>query len=936
MAIDAGNLPFIAQIIRQQHPHADIKILGDNDKSGVGQAKAQDAAQRSTGTYLIPDWIEGQTKSTDWNDVQVIKGLEAVQQCLKGTASTPDDGNYSPPVTKPVYFEAPRTPSVYDLGKAYTHEQLKQTEEYKIAYHACQRYLKKKKAGKKAYIPINQQHVLAVLCACIDSGINTSKLISDMNSGKTWAVMWLLKNHPDVNSVLVITPLAALNESIVTSANAKHGIKGCPYSNLQHDDSYELITSTFNSLHKVIEKRGSAAFDLILMDESEQCATYMATGTIDNKHQAASALQAIAKESKYIVLADAHAGRKTHLFAARFFPNLEFSPIFNDYQPFKDWTYDVTDSYEAGIAELESALKQGKNVFTVFTSSSLAHQTAKMMESEGITTSIKTITVCKATRKEDATKEALNNTDTFKLYQVCFVSPLAGAGVSIEGEHFHKTIAFITHDPRTPNYKNALQMLFRARHLIDKHITIVKIENALKGIELQTFESINADLNVNIEMHNDYIERANNGDKKAKDLLRKLKKTQGWYEADIEKSEVADYWTFWEKFFEELQKKGLTEITLNEKIASIDTSTARKEARKQIDQEIKQEFIKADYVSGADYKTLIDKNNHDSNRLNEDEAAQLQKTSTVNKLIPYAEIINESPTAEQSAQAYDLKQEGYSNKMDAIYCSQLTAIEAKKIEKMYMSGIGLDQYGVLDLFDNKPLVLTAERKLYTALAKIIGLTCNNHGVFTVEATELDKPTCIKREGKANQLNVIANAIPEYNATHDHKISPLAFSTDPLTTIVRLLRDHMGLKLKKVHNQDKYILVEEQPIIELLNRKRFDGCNKYQNLLNDIDRALEQKADQESFNTVQAEVTNLIPSANILGTDRTDAAYDKDYITNQVMKVPADFRTDVINEYIDLANNPRQKSNQFRPLALANIWLIETTEMYKIKAKKGGV
>ena len=64
VAFSAGNLKAIAVYVRSLYRHNDIIIMGDNDRSGVGQAAAREAALVIGGKYKIPE-IEGY----DWNDV---------------------------------------------------------------------------------------------------------------------------------------------------------------------------------------------------------------------------------------------------------------------------------------------------------------------------------------------------------------------------------------------------------------------------------------------------------------------------------------------------------------------------------------------------------------------------------------------------------------------------------------------------------------------------------------------------------------------------------------------------------------------------------------------------------------------------------------------------------------------------------------------------
>ncbi len=64
IAFDAGNLLPVTKNIRELSPDHEIIICGDNDLSGIGQAKAREAALSIGGKVLIPP-IPG----TDWNDL---------------------------------------------------------------------------------------------------------------------------------------------------------------------------------------------------------------------------------------------------------------------------------------------------------------------------------------------------------------------------------------------------------------------------------------------------------------------------------------------------------------------------------------------------------------------------------------------------------------------------------------------------------------------------------------------------------------------------------------------------------------------------------------------------------------------------------------------------------------------------------------------------
>ncbi len=82
VAFNAGNLKPVAEQVRQTYSTATILLAADNDvrtdrKPNTGLVAANAAAQAVTGIVAVPDPIDN-TK-TDWNDVHVHHGLEAVR-----------------------------------------------------------------------------------------------------------------------------------------------------------------------------------------------------------------------------------------------------------------------------------------------------------------------------------------------------------------------------------------------------------------------------------------------------------------------------------------------------------------------------------------------------------------------------------------------------------------------------------------------------------------------------------------------------------------------------------------------------------------------------------------------------------------------------------------------------------------------------------------
>ncbi len=84
-AIDAGNLPLVAQVMRRRYPAAQIIIAGDNDWHAPGELDAQGKPKVNTGklsaekaAVAVSGWvaIPPAEHKTDWDDYRQENGLE--------------------------------------------------------------------------------------------------------------------------------------------------------------------------------------------------------------------------------------------------------------------------------------------------------------------------------------------------------------------------------------------------------------------------------------------------------------------------------------------------------------------------------------------------------------------------------------------------------------------------------------------------------------------------------------------------------------------------------------------------------------------------------------------------------------------------------------------------------------------------------------------
>lgn len=77
VAFSASNVVPVAKLWRAKYSDATILLCGDNDASGVGQAKAQEAADVVKGFVTVPG-----NEGDDWNDVYAQHGREAVMHAI--------------------------------------------------------------------------------------------------------------------------------------------------------------------------------------------------------------------------------------------------------------------------------------------------------------------------------------------------------------------------------------------------------------------------------------------------------------------------------------------------------------------------------------------------------------------------------------------------------------------------------------------------------------------------------------------------------------------------------------------------------------------------------------------------------------------------------------------------------------------------------------
>jgi len=817
MAKDAEDLPIVTRFIRERHPHANIIILGDNDKSGVGQDKAKEAAEEYANDLIIPQWIEGQEKSTDLNDVHVIHGIHAVKQLLNSDEPAIGHSNNDIPNTIEINYDdlvvsvcADNLPIVTAPIKPITiptqsedkaritheiHEQLRQQKDYKDAI----KQLKHMKANDKTVVKVCHRYALEGLIAAIDMGYTSIALMQDMKAGKTYAIGWIKEHHPNIDSVLYISHLEAINDS--TSKRLKFTF----YKDIHTDCEVITITCTLNSLPKTLKKIGRHAFDMVVFDETEGIAQFLANGTITNKAQAGEAIKTVCAESKIVVMADAHMGKNTAAFQNQFIPHRQFTTINNTYKPFKDVDHFWLNSKEEGFSYLVHMLKNtDKPLFIYSTSSALAYKAYKYCQKKGLLGGKNVLLACDKTANDQDVIAAKNDNDLFNNYNVVFASPTVGTGISIEtkkGEkpHFEDAICFFVRDENTGNTASALQMPFRTRDI--KRLACIKVDQMIEGImdfdlsaSQQKFDGLNYIKSLLI--------RESYHDQQAADAHSMLSTSHLLYEAEIKKNDIEDKYKYYQTIAETLIEKGLILVDPHRFDPLNDIKKSLKEINNDEKEHNKQAVIHAETKTDEEIVSLKATARFDSKAITQEDKNSIKKHDLIKDYFTHDAVISD----QQLSDAYNLyDHQGLHITRKHLQAALQPKNEIATICKTWTKGEGQSQIFMKDEASNSAIALQQTTLLDRTLIETLDINCVD-GIYYVKESNITN-TAIDN----NVINKIKKVRKGFNAVSSANMpSHKKLTETPAESVVELLKKRFNINVKKTR-KPKLDMIERQYI-----------------------------------------------------------------------------------------------------------------------------
>ncbi|MBP6952469.1 MAG: DUF3987 domain-containing protein [Alphaproteobacteria bacterium] len=100
IAFDAGNLDSAIEEIKKAYPNSPLIIAGDDDcwkEHNIGREKAQEAALKYGCSFVFPTFKDTTSKPTDFNDLHIREGLEAVKRQLSQPQTPSSSLNWPEP-----------------------------------------------------------------------------------------------------------------------------------------------------------------------------------------------------------------------------------------------------------------------------------------------------------------------------------------------------------------------------------------------------------------------------------------------------------------------------------------------------------------------------------------------------------------------------------------------------------------------------------------------------------------------------------------------------------------------------------------------------------------------------------------------------------------------------------------------------------------------
>jgi hypothetical protein len=514
VGLDAGNVPVVAQIAKEQIPNAQILTICDDDshkyrfyienckqKGGydnVGVLNGVQAAIETSGEYVIPDFsgFDQSGKPNDLWDLWHLGGDAAVDKLLSNPQSPPSQDEWE--TLKLNYLGAKsflkmlEGKSIDDaLELARPHLDRLGLDEKNVVDHVNQAAQKSAKPAQPAVLSIGgdgytQSAPISRLAkadeiVCIERdyvGIDLLKhrtllIEGGMGTGKTeWLKNTLARlKSKGIKSVLCIYPRRSLAKNSSVRLNLEY-YGDIEIISIEVDYGSDLQLSVVSNSLKRLGLTGDECFDVVVMDEIELNIQHIFGQTFDKprdlRPNTLQILHGLVKNAKHFIGVQAQITHLSYDFL-RFCERDDPYLIRNTYQRFDDHPVAWYRSKEDCINQLYKYLDAGEPCTVASLSQTFLERLAKDLKKRYPNEQIEL--VHGDNKGDPSVKAILENPNAVRPLALLH-TPVIDMGVSIESNWFKHGVGFCQTGNGVGTPESFTQMMFRDRHLDDHAIFV--------------------------------------------------------------------------------------------------------------------------------------------------------------------------------------------------------------------------------------------------------------------------------------------------------------------------------------------------------------------------------------------------------------------------------------------------------------------------------
>ena len=747
-------------------------------------------------------------------------------------------------------------------------------------------------------ITINQRYLADAVQNAFDDGHNHLVVLSDMGSGKSFMLTDHIKRQSPNEVTLVITPLASLCQG---NANryACAGIDAVNYTELTPDTAVtcQVITTTYNTLPTVHAALIAAnrEINIVAVDESEAGAQFLASGTITNKSEAGESLRKLIGMCKHSLLMDAHCDLGTYLLGS-VFTDERYTLLANTNKAWSGHTYSWHEGSGAALSLIRDLIDGGKRVFITATTAGQARKLRMALERAGVLAGLRVLAAYPSDDDKDceALRDAKDNQELFKTYDVVIASPTVGVGISIDGEWFDSVVSLFVRDRDAPSAWGAMQMPFRVRNIGDRHIHLVRVDQIERGRKLEEWQ-ITQDSTA-YEGLLSMMDAHSFDDAEKSKLFGQLARLHGVFESRLDVHDAKMFDDYYSLIDREFSDKGIQLVTACP-VAEIDKPFAG--LNKEIKEKRIADIIAAPLITPSECADIESRAKYQPRTVTASEKMAVQKHHIIAAYHPTPD----APPTDAELLAYLAQADKeIATGRNNIARAMLTTPEINRLQKHYRSG--------LDAADKRGAFVKEQWRLDRVLLDIAGVGVGDMGGYSVtDKRVIDNGLLTSQENGDSYTRKITELAASYNATKpDMRISIKQVKENPCQVAKKLIEMRLklrckycaGKKAREALGDYSFTVLDDQPAIDNLNM-----MVETRGTFGDL-RVLAGLYADDAIDKI-TEVTDVEVQA---------------HIKRNLSKIPHKEHASVLAEYLRRAALPRADGDNMTSQAAANVWLYD--------------